>query len=601
MDLITDPRVYSISEFLQRDKYEYRIPLYQRNYQWTNDEIDDFEDDLFLLVGNDSEHFFGTLVLTPNSPENQENRDKKINYVIDGQQRLTTALLMLAVLKHLYRELAIFSSVSVDAITEAAHLEPLLFTGDSRNPSGQKPKLSANRANQKLLTSILTSNSTSGGDVREAFEALSTEDKLSSEVIFRAYERLRTQVLNRVLIHLDHEPNAKPEHLFEELISENEADSTLQFLVQYATAIRSQALIIAIQIRSWTDSFGVFEGLNNRGMDLSEKDIVKNTILSKAHSGGGTRTPEDFKNLELKWHSIEQRIVDTKFSNFLRHYLLLHRPNVALKGILRTLRDHFQDSSAEDMLNELEIAAKAYETIVKPHIEKKKEIKKQLEVLKVYETERAYPIALAARLSHLSTKDELSIFKAIEVLYVRRTIIMHLDNKAIEATLSAIARDLFIGKKSAVSDVLKAITKITPDDELFLNDFKTRQLAKASIARMFMTQIENYLRESQHQIQFSSTTLEHICPQKPDLWNLDSSTRERHSLFVNRIGNLSLLTVKANSRLSNNPFRNKKKFYKDENLKVNEQVIKKDAWTEAEIIKRQDWLSKFAVDIWPKA
>jgi uncharacterized protein with ParB-like and HNH nuclease domain len=601
VDLITDPRVYTISEFLQREKYEYRIPLYQRDYQWTNDEVDDFEDDLFHLVGNTSEHFFGTLVLTSNSPENQNNQDKKINYVIDGQQRLTTSLLMLAVIKHLYRELAIFDSVSVDAITEAAHLEPLLFLGDSRNPAAQKPRLSANRSNQKFLTSVLTSTTTSGADVRKSFDSLSTEDKVSSEVIFRSYERLRGQVLNRILNHLKLEPNAKPEQFFEELISDDTAQSALQFIVEYASAIRTQALIIAIHIRSWTDSFGVFEGLNNRGMELSEKDIVKNTILSKAHSGGANRTPEEFKNLELKWVSIEQRFVETKFSNFLRHYLLLHRPNVSLKGILRTFRDHFQDSTAEEMLDELEIAAKAYETLVKPSTEKKKEIKSQLEILKVYETERAYPIALAARLSNLSVKDELSIFKAIEVLYVRRTIIMHLDNKAIEANLSAIARDLFIGKKAAVGDVLKSISKITPEDELFLNDFKTRQLAKASVARMVMTQIENHLRGSQHQIEFSTTTLEHICPQKPNLWNLNQSARDRHPLFVNRIGNLSLLHGKANVALSNNPFRNKKKFYKDENLKISEQVIKHDSWTEVEIVKRQEWLSQHVIKIWPKS
>ena len=63
MDLITDHRIYSLSELLQRDKYEYRIPLYQRDYQWTDAQIDDFEDELFHTLNeihfDDSPFIFG--------------------------------------------------------------------------------------------------------------------------------------------------------------------------------------------------------------------------------------------------------------------------------------------------------------------------------------------------------------------------------------------------------------------------------------------------------------------------------------------------------------------------------------------------------------
>lgn len=600
MDLITDHRIYSLSELLLRDNYEYRIPLYQRDYQWTDAQIDDFEDDTFRLIAEDSEHFFGTIVVTQNSPEDQKNSKKTIGYVIDGQQRLTTSLLALAALKHLILETAIFESTTADCYTEAAHIEPLLFIRRSRNPSESIPRLSANRTNQKFLTAILTTQSSSSENVIEFFNNLPEDERSNCDTLKNAYVRLRRHIISRILVKLEIEHEVTEEDRFENLITEEDAKEAFEFLAEYVEAIRTKAIFILLQIRSWTDAFGIFEGLNNRGLDLSEKDIVKNTILSKAHVASGSNSHEYFKDLENKWIEVESKIADTKFGNFLRHYLLMYEKDISLKSVLRELNLHFRDFTAEKMLTELETAAKAYETLTKPSTEKDLKIRIRLEALKAYDTERAYPIALAARLSGISAKNQIAIFKAIEVLYVRRTIIMHMDNKAIESALGKIARNLRASGQSSVTSVLESLKEITPIDELFIAEFKTRQLFKSVNARMMMTQFENHLRGTEHQIAFSSTTLEHILPQKPEQWALDAKNKERHPLIVNRIGNFSLLTGTANSGLSNKPFKDKKKFYKDENLKINSAVVDHSSWTESQIVKRQEWLANYITKIWPR-
>ena len=600
MDLITDHRIYSLSELLQRDKYEYRIPLYQRDYQWTDAQIDDFEDDAFRLIGDETEHFFGTIVTTQNSPEDQNNSVKTIGYVIDGQQRLTTSLLTLAAIKHLFWEIAQFPLMSDDAYTAAAEIGPLLYLGKAGDAQKQTPRLWANRSNQEFLTSIFTTRTKNSTEVARKFKELSDEKKPHCETIHNAYLRLRTHIIARILEHLELEAEVKEEDSFESLIDENQAVKAFDYLSEYVDAIRTKAIFIVLQVRSWTDAFGVFEGLNNRGLDLSEKDIVKNMILSKAHNGSKATTPEYFKKLEDQWSSIESRIADTKFGNFLRHYLLMFRVDVPLKNVLRELNQYFINTTAEEMLSDLETAAKAYETLVKPSVEPDSKVRERLEVLKAYDTERAYPIALATRLSGMTIKAQISVFRAIEVLYVRRTIIMHMDNKAIESKMGEIARDIQRTGKGALANTLKAIKDITPLDELFVADFKTRQVLKSVTARMLMTQIENHLRGNQHPITFSSTTLEHILPQKPELWNLDKSAKERHLMVVNRIGNLSLLTNKANAGLSNKPFREKKSFYSKEKLKINQTVIDKLKWAETDIEKRQIWLADLAAEIWPR-
>lgn len=598
--LISEPRVWTLSDFLKREDRQYRIPIYQRDYQWSDDQIDDFEEDLFRLTENDTEHFFGTLVLTHNSPENPNNKDQNISYVIDGQQRLTTALLTVVVIKHLLLELSCHLSISSKSSQAAAHLDDILFLGEPLDPQTQIPRLSANRVNQVFLTRVLTTYTSSGASVIETFENLSEDDQARSDVMYRAYLRLRSHIITRTTRELKKDQPKKTSQGFETIISSDEATEAFNFIYKLLKSIRTQAMFVSIEVRSWTDAFSVFEGLNNRGMDLSEKDIVKNSILAKGHIHNAQSKTEYFRELERKWASIESRIADTKFSNFLRHYLLLFREDVALKRVLRELTEHFQDSTPEEMLDELENAAKAYEFLVKPSLVNDLDIRTNLDILKVYETERAYPIALAALLSNLTKSSLKQIFHAIEVLYVRRTIIMQRDNKAIEADIGLIARTLFEQKQAGVKGAIESIRELTPNDDEFEKHFLDRRDMKPAVARMVLTQIENHLRAKQHQLEFSKTTLEHICPQDPRLWRLKKDQKERHPLFVGRLGNLTLLTNKANASLSNKPFADKKNFYKKEALKINTTIVNKANWTELEISSQQKWLASLAVQVWKR-
>ena len=74
----------------------YRVPLFQRDYSWENEEWDDLWEDLVSLLGTEIEpsHYMGYLVL--------KSKDSRNFEIIDGQQRITTlSLLMLAAVAHL--------------------------------------------------------------------------------------------------------------------------------------------------------------------------------------------------------------------------------------------------------------------------------------------------------------------------------------------------------------------------------------------------------------------------------------------------------------------------------------------------------------------
>jgi hypothetical protein len=89
-------------------------------------------------------------------------------------------------------------------------------------------------------------------------------------------------------------------------------------------------------------------------------------------------------------------------------------------------------------------------------------------------------------------------------------------------------------------------------------------------------------------------------PQDPSKWNLSDEEAEKFDLYVNRIGNLTILTASDNSAIKNEPFVDKQNFYRNENLVINQSVLAATKWDSTEIEKRQDELAGHIVAIWPR-
>ena len=74
-----------------------RIPEYQRNYAWDATNIDQYFEDLGSVVESKEDHFFGPIVLLD---------EGDLNYsVIDGQQRLTTTIMLLSLIRDRLQEM----------------------------------------------------------------------------------------------------------------------------------------------------------------------------------------------------------------------------------------------------------------------------------------------------------------------------------------------------------------------------------------------------------------------------------------------------------------------------------------------------------------
>lgn len=127
----------------------YRIPRFQRDYSWTNEEWEDLWMDLLgaLKAGGESAHYMGYLVL--------QSADDKTFDVIDGQQRLTTiSIIVLAILKNIQRLIdagndAESNKRRMDQIrqTYVGYLDPVTLVA--------RPKLTLNRNNNTYFQTYL--------------------------------------------------------------------------------------------------------------------------------------------------------------------------------------------------------------------------------------------------------------------------------------------------------------------------------------------------------------------------------------------------------------------------------------------------------------
>ncbi len=589
--LIENPVVKTLDTLFDRST-KYRIPMYQRDFSWGNAEVEEFLEDVFAL-GNASEgteHFFGTLVLSKDSPGEPGESGDEVRFVIDGQQRLTTSLLFFAAVRHQFQALADHQR---EAIRDVKSLDDLLHIGGD-DLSEQVARLSANRLNQDFLEATLTTKTKLPADVAEAFLALSRERKQASKKMKDAYDKIQLEVARQGSKLLSKETS--DDVLLSSLVNDpSECEALLKYFRQICARLRTKSAFVEINVRRWEDAFSLFDGLNNRGLDLAKRDIVKNYVLACATDR--ERETGVFARLLERWKEIEKYIPETKFAPFLRHYLLLEEEDVSLKSAVRAFIRKTQNKTADSILSSLGKAAENYAAIIDPErYESDNQVKKQMLALRTLSVERSYPMILASRLGGVSKNQHMVLLRAIEVLHFRRSAICQMDNKVLEPAIQSAAAKIFSGGSGAISAATKEIDKYNPTDVEFEAAFNTRRGIDPAIARYFLMKIENKLRPG-HDIE--STSLEHVLPQTPwDTWGIERS--EANENLIGRLGNLTLLTPTDNSSLGNSLFNVKKGFYSAEDLKINHQVVLADSWTEVEIGERQKWLSSHISTLWPR-
>jgi len=265
---------YSIEEAFR--ECFYIVPDYQREYVWTDKEVNRLLEDIDEQIDATStrEYFIGTILVSPTDQENHYE-------VIDGQQRLTTFFLLLCALKHLFQSGP--QQQTIDGLISTS------YTG-SDGETRTSLKLEPRYENAGVVMSKLVELNTDPQSVRHGIHAAGITSFGSLENLVNAYGTLH------------------------QYIKDNYADAAK--IKRYWGYLANNVVFIQIST-DVSSALKIFETINERGVGLNPMDLLKNLLFAQVD-------PRQFTQLKDEWKKITKPLEKEKEKplRFLRYFLM---------------------------------------------------------------------------------------------------------------------------------------------------------------------------------------------------------------------------------------------------------------------------------------
>ena len=453
----------------------YCVPPFQRDYSWTDDEWDDFWQDILGVFEADGEvaHYMGYLFL--------QSSDSKRFDIIDGQQCLTTiSVMILAGLRHL-QDLA---TAGFDAENNLKRKEQLQsgYIGYLDPVSlVSRSKLELNRHNNRFYQTYLVT-----------LETLPQRGLNASEHQLRkAFNWFRERMKNRFGM----------------------SASSGKDLTVFLDGLVDKLFFTVITVTDELNAFKVFETLNARGVRLSATDLLKNYLFSIISTHETHET--ELKALEDRWERIVGLLGSESFPEFLRIFWNSRNKLVRKADLFKTIRKRITvRDAAFELLRDLDQSAAVYAALRDPqdsawNIDEKRCLK-QLLMFNVRQP-LAMLMACHARFYEHDRAAFTCMMKAVAVVSFRYNVICNFRPHEHERLYNDIALKVSAGSYSRVTDVIGALREVYPDDMQFKAAFSEKELCTTNsrnkkVVRYILFEIER--QQSGQDFDFESATIQ---------------------------------------------------------------------------------------------
>ncbi|GAA8344307.1 DUF262 and DUF1524 domain-containing protein [Helicobacter pylori] len=542
--------------FEEHQNNQFVIPIYQRLYSWGKEQCEQLRDDIIKIGGNDkmNGHFIGSIlyVLDGNTPSSPL-------LIIDGQQRLTTIMLLFIALRdHLNDEDELLEKFS------RKEIESYLI---NNNKDGNKKfKLILSKSDKDTLLSLIDENK-----------------RKPSEPSVKIVENFK---------------------LFEKWISEN----TDKLETIFKGLEKLMIVWIALE-KGKDDPQLIFESMNSKGIELTQTDLIRNYIIMETET---EEKQKDFYN--GYWRAMEEDFKQNKtlFNRFVRHYLTIKTGKIPNeKRVYEAFKDYQQKEGVkiENLLKDLQKYCGYFCQIAfkKEADERDKRLNEALGFLVDLEMDVVYPLLLELYSDYkdgiLSKQDFIPIIALTESYLCRRAVCglgANSLNKIFPSFTKKINKDQYLESIEAHFLLLETTTGKFPKDSDFRDSLITRDFYHLKKHRYFLERLENF--DTKEPVDTQKCSVEHIMPQTltPE-WQKDlgENFEAIHKKYLHTIGNLTLTGY--NSEYSNNSFREKRdmeKGFKQSPLRLNQSLKDLESFGEKQIEKRANDLADWALKIW---
>lgn len=539
-------------EGILKDNPKMKIPIFQRDYSWKRDNWKELWNDIKMGFKNGNKHYLGSIVLV-------ENED--FMEVVDGQQRLTTiSLLYLAIISN-FNELISRGIDIKENLTRAQDIKKLICETNLYDISSTN-KLCLNENNNMIYSEYLVNDKIPDKEI-----ILNSSNKLLVEC-FQYFKKEIKKVCT----------------------NEGEKNQSFKLLLDYYRYICDKLIIIEITVSDYNNAYIIFETLNDRGLDLTVTDLLKNYLFSKIE-------PSKHTDIKKCWNDIINNVDEKNATKFIRHYWNSCNTKVTEKDLFKAIKENlYNQDKVIRFINTLNKASEIYKALSDPNSviwNGDEELIKSLEEIKLYNVDLCYPVLLAAQNNLSNLKLKRKIFRLCSIISFRYIIICNGSANDLER-----AYNILCIKINAYKDDLdflkleKELKEFLVPSEEFIARF-TNKVIKTRKNKKLITYILKGIERNRGTKIIENHTIEHILPEKyKDEWNCIFNKEAEE--YIYRLGNYVLLEKEINSEIGNELFEVKKQAYSNSVYEGTKRIALLDKWTSIELVKHQENMAKIA-------
>ena len=549
------------------------VPVYQRSYSWGKKEVEQFIEDVFSSAAEHKNHFWGPIVYLQQS----DNHEIEI---VDGQQRISTAMIMLALLRD-----EIYGYDLPEGHNNYEFLMPIFA---EMSPSPNTPRFRSSNSINPIFADYIFPDITSRPLLTKTGAKLSKGEKKDTKKLRAAYFQIQERLKEKI----------------EGLASQEEQIECLRTLLK---ALTKNFQIFKIVITNEKDAYTLFESLNARGRPLDPSDLLKTLFLKTIGEGGDQ--PEKIEDALKVWEEISTNIGRALQSTFFRHYLLtVQSEKVKKSDIYELFALRLEGKSvgtAKGLLNTLKIASVQYGPLISKYGTDEpgdvdKSIYESCQMMNIYhESHRFFVLGVIQSEADIGLKQQL--VRAVEALTFR----WDLKGKNAQELESFLQEQVNKLRENStlrsVEAILADMKRVTPIDEDISDSYREQN---NNLQRYLLYRIERTYGVDPS----SSLQLEHLAPQNPSdnsNWyevvapEVPDDDSPDYESYCKSFGNVTLLERRLNPSIGNAEWeikvgRDGKPGLSASQQNITHELINEKKWTKKHIENRGKWMMECA-------
>lgn len=603
----------TFSGFVTGDK-QFEVPLYQRNYSWEKEHVEDLWSDLVEAVELDRDHYIGTFLLMESDGEEGTTRK-----VIDGQQRLTT-------------------------------LTILLFELQERLDDLGRDKV-ARKIRGEYIARYGTQKLTLAGDDKTFFKRTILENLLDDD-----REGQRDDALSDVKTDSPSQGRLlTTKETLQELLQEGPPDGVpyddpAEFYIDFYEKIKSLPLL-EYSVASRSEAARIFQTVNDRGKDLTDLEITKSYLMHRVslledgdEASAYIRSIQDSFN-EI-YGSVENLSSGPSEDRIQRYHFIMWNPDWGVgyddrlyQSHLEHVKENFRSvadvEEIMDYVHELErmfsLLDELYNFEDDGNVNNDRVEGHLANLFIAGRLANFYPLLIVAydqfKRDSMDDDDFCTLLRTIETFIVRTYIIEQKSADTGRTRIYPLARRLHYNEKETVPESIGPIDvhEVIHRIERYTNNYCSDSQLESTLGdadvykyyqgsnrlnelRLLLFTYESDLEIAEEDIQFHADevvsnskgrfSIEHVWPQTPKD-GFDEGTKDLVQEHTHRLGNLALMTPEDNAVQGNDPFSEKKEEFDGSKIRMLEEIFSNKEWGVDQIERREQEILHVIKDRWP--